>query len=64
MAIEKDAAAFAAWQQRMMLTDTVTARILGLSRTTVRAYREGKAEPPRSVAYACAALAYGLKPMW
>ena len=57
---------FAAWlvlmgRGRGRISDRAASRVLGLSRGTVKAYREG-APVPRHIALACAALAFGLPP--
>ena len=57
---------FAAWLVLMgrgqgRISDRAASRALGLSRRTVKAYREG-AQVPVHIALACSALAFGLPP--
>jgi transcriptional regulator with XRE-family HTH domain len=54
---------FEAWRQRNGLTKVAAAEALGLHHNTVARYESGELEIPRSVALACAAIAYELKPM-
>jgi transcriptional regulator with XRE-family HTH domain len=56
-----------AWRQRLRLTKAQAADALGLSYSAYRYYeageRDGKpVEIPRTVALACAAVAFGLPP--
>jgi len=62
------AEAFRAWLDRMggprrAMSDRAAAEALGMSRNTIKAYKDGTAEVPKVVALACAALAFGLPPM-
>lgn len=52
---------FNAWMEHMELNVSKTARRLGLSRNTVAKYQTEGA--PDHIAYACAAIAFGL-PKW
>jgi len=59
---------FKAWLGRMggpkrPMSDRAAAEALGMSRNSIKAYKDGTAEVPKVVALACAALAYGLPPM-
>lgn len=54
--------AFCSWLNRMKLSDSAAAESLGMSRNTIRGYREGTAQIPKHVALACAAISFGLPP--
>jgi len=51
---------FAAWRNRLGLSKSEAARVLGLSRNSVIAYETGRRPLPRHVALACAAVERGI----
>lgn len=53
---------FRAWREHMGLNRKQACDALGLGRNTPQRYEDGKAEIPRYVGLACAALAHGLQP--
>ena len=53
----------AAWMARQKLNKVETAAILGIARTTLDRYLDGRTEIPKAVALACAAVAQGLPPV-
>jgi transcriptional regulator with XRE-family HTH domain len=56
-------ASMLALRERLKLTRMDLAKKLGISRNTLALYEAGRAEIPRTVALACAALAFGLPEM-
>lgn len=52
-----------AWRRRMGLNKTQAAKLLGSNRVTLANYEGGRAEVPRYIALACAALSFGLPPI-
>jgi DNA-binding XRE family transcriptional regulator len=57
------AASFKAWRERLALTATDAARVIGCSRTSIAAWESGRHKIPRYIALACQAIANGLPPM-
>lgn len=52
-----------AFRQRLKLSQKALALALGVGRRTLGLYESGARPVPKTVALACAALAYGLPPM-
>jgi plasmid maintenance system antidote protein VapI len=50
----------AAWMERLGFNKVRAAAALGISRNTLDGYLTGKHDIPKTVALACAAIAYGL----
>lgn len=55
-------ASLTAWMARQKLNKVETAAALGIARTTLDRYLDGRTEIPKLVALACAAVAHGLPP--
>lgn len=53
---------FIQWRKSRGLTGAAASRILGIAPNTVTAYEKGRAEIPRHIALACAAVAFDLPP--
>ena len=51
---------FKAWRKRLGLTQARAADAIGMSLTQIKNYEAGRADIPRYVELACAALALGL----
>lgn len=56
-------ATFTAWRERLGLNKTELAVKFGVSRNVVIKWEDGRSEIPDAIAYACAAIAYGLPPL-
>lgn len=56
-------ASLTAWMAKQNLNKVETAATLGIARSTLDRYLDGRTEIPRLVALACAAVAEGLKPV-
>ncbi len=52
-----------AWRARLGLNQVQAAKALGVARNSLRGYEAGINTIPLYIALACAAIAYGLKPM-
>jgi transcriptional regulator with XRE-family HTH domain len=50
-------------RKRMKLSQTLFAKLVGIGRRTLIRYETGQSPIPKTVALACAALAFGLPPM-
>lgn len=55
-------ASLAAWMARLHFTKVKACNRLGIARTTLDRYLDGRTEIPKAVALACAAVAEGLPP--
>lgn len=55
-------ASLAAWMARQKLNKVETAAALGIARTTLDRYLDGRTEIPKLVALACAAVARDIPP--
>ncbi|MDR3449534.1 MAG: hypothetical protein P4M15_07295 [Alphaproteobacteria bacterium] len=54
---------FACWLDRLHLSNTEAAKVLGCGINTIARYKKPGAKIPRYIALACAALAHGVPPI-
>ncbi len=52
-----------AWREGLNLSKTDLALKLGMSRNVVIKWEDGRSKIPDAIAYACAAISYGLPPL-